>query len=280
MDLARYWRIIRQQKRPVRFVVGHLLMRSGLSPLVRLRQKGFSLRFYPSAISLNIWQGLSGAAHPSDLEVLFRSYLKPGDTVIDVGANIGYYSLLASVLVGEAGHVYAIEAHPRVFRYLQGNLALNKVTNMDARHVALGDKEGTLRFSDIKADDMNRVVEDGAGIEVAVRRLDDLKISSNRIAILKVDVEGYEFFVLRGAAGLLKNVECVVYESWEDHFSKYGRSGADVVGLLSGMGFRVVRFAGERIEPVPQDCVSRVCEDLLAVRDLSAFLKRTGWRMK
>src|SRR5262249_27771794 len=75
-----------------------------------------------------------------------RSSLRPGDSFIDVGANIGYYSLLASRLVGQYGSVVAIEASPKTFLELQTNLTLNKIYNVRAVNLAASDCRGKLKI--------------------------------------------------------------------------------------------------------------------------------------
>jgi predicted methyltransferase len=72
--------------------------------------------------------------------------LRPGDTFVDLGANIGYYSLLASRLVSEKGRVYAIEGSPSIFERLTENVALNKMTNITAIHAIVSDKQGSRPF--------------------------------------------------------------------------------------------------------------------------------------
>ncbi|MCK4627729.1 MAG: hypothetical protein KAT56_01935, partial [Sedimentisphaerales bacterium] len=90
---------------------GRFLMKTGLSPMFRIRQKDFVLRFYPSSISLVLWVDYHRrrTSYPTD-ENFFRSYLQPSDVVVDVGANIGFFSLMSAALAGETGRVYAIEA--------------------------------------------------------------------------------------------------------------------------------------------------------------------------
>jgi FkbM family methyltransferase len=71
----------------------------------------------------------------------FSKILKQGSNVIDIGANIGYYSLLSLYLVGEKGKVYSFEASPLIYNQLEHNLALNKVKNVYASSNAVGDEE-------------------------------------------------------------------------------------------------------------------------------------------
>jgi FkbM family methyltransferase len=72
--------------------------------------------------------------------------LRSGDTFVDLGANIGYYSLLASRRVSESGRVYSIEASPSIFERLKENIARNNVANITAIHAIVSDKEGRRPF--------------------------------------------------------------------------------------------------------------------------------------
>ena len=94
-------------------------------------------------IQNSIW--LTGRWEPVITE-FFRRTLAPGDTFVDVGANIGYYSLLASRLVTQTGRVYAIEASPTILRLLQGNITLNRATNVEVIHAIAADREGEREF--------------------------------------------------------------------------------------------------------------------------------------
>jgi len=94
-------------------------------------------------IQNSIW--LTGRWEPVITE-FFRRTLAPGDIFVDVGANIGYYSLLASRLVSQTGRVYAIEASPTILRLLEGNIALNHATNVEVIHAIAADREGEKEF--------------------------------------------------------------------------------------------------------------------------------------
>ncbi|MBS1816593.1 MAG: FkbM family methyltransferase [Acidobacteria bacterium] len=272
--LVRYWWALRHHEQPFWFLLGRILMATGLSPLVTIQRHGFALRFYPSSISLELW--LHAGETRNDVEHLFRSYLRPGDTVVDVGANVGLYTLACAVAVGPTGRVYAIEPSPRVAGYLSGNVRLNRASQVEVLNVALGEHEATLHFSDESQDDRNRITDAGTGHTVRVVRLDDLPIAGAEIALLKIDVEGYEKFVLDGATGLLPRVQCVFIETWEEHFAKYGYSCADVHARLRQAGFRLFRFDQQHLTEVGPGYVSTRCEDLLAVRDRGVFERRTG----
>jgi len=269
---------LRHHDQPARYVIGRVLMATGLSPLVRLPQDGFRLRFYTSSIPLGLW--LAPRNHVNHVERFFRCYLKPGDTVVDVGANIGLYTMIAATCVGPAGRVYAIEPSPQTAEYLRGNVALNRSTNVTVHNVALGETAGSIRLSNESQDDQNRVVDSGDGHEVALVRLDQLPIDDAEIALLKIDVEGYEKFVPDGASGLLPRVQCIFIETWELHFEKYGYSCGDVHERLRGNGFRLFRIVADQLMPVEPGYISMRCEDVIAVRDAADFSRRTGYRVQ
>ncbi len=253
-------------------------MKLRLSSLFRIRQKGFVLKFYPSSMSRVLWvsQYLSEENYREEQE-FFRRYLRPNDEVIDVGANIGFFTLIFSTLVGEYGKVYAFEPHPRIYKYLQGNLVLNKVDNVYALNLALGNKSETLKFSDQKDDDSNLVVADDSGITVPAERLDAVGIESVSVSLLKIDVEGYEKFVLEGAGHTLQKVQCIYFESIERHFLKFGYKLGDLLNILINQGFRILEIEGDKVWSVLPNSYRKTSKNLVAVREIQAFLNRTSF---
>jgi FkbM family methyltransferase len=270
--------IVRAQERPIRFLASRALMRSGLSRWLTIRRPGFRLRFHPSTMAAAYW--IAPDERVGDERFVERA-LAPGETYVDVGANIGALVGVAAVRVGPTGHVVAVEPHPRVHGYLCENVVENGFGQVTTVNCALGEREGTARFSDLAHDDLNGIVRDGPGIEVPVRRLDDVDTGAGPIALLKVDVEGYERFVFAGAPRTLARTAVVFYESFEANFRPHGYGTGDVVRMLVAAGFRVLRFTGaEALAPIDASHVSTVCENLVAVRDVDAFLARSGYSME
>ena len=259
---------VRAEPRPLRLALGRFLWRSGLCRMFNIAREGYRLHFFPSAFSAGLWTYPD--AYSMD-EQFFRRVLRPGDVAVDVGANIGTLALCASSCVGPRGRVYAIEAHPRTFGYLAGNIKLNCVANVRAIHAAAGETSGSTAFTDGMLDDQNRVVVAGP-VRVPVRSLDELIPAVRPIRLLKIDVEGYELFVLRGARRLLEITECVYFESWKRHYDEFGYRLADIRSLLVGCGFKL--FRAPSLEPLPEEYDSRVCENLVALRN-PAVLSRT-----
>lgn len=145
-----------------------------------------------------VWRVLGGTYEPEQTALFVRSVGR-GDVVLDLGAHIGYYTLLASRLVGGAGRVFALEPEPRNAAYLRWHVRLNRRRNVEVVESAAFDRTGELRFDPGRGSGTGRVSEHGS---VAVRsvRVDDF-VARRGIAptVLKVDVEGGERPVLEGA---------------------------------------------------------------------------------
>jgi len=135
---------------------------------------------------------------------LMSSMLHAGDTMYDVGANVGYYTLLASQKVGPTGRVIAFEPLPANVCLIQRHLRLNRVQNVSLQEVAVSDHDGRARFAPHASNAMGKLSDSGS-VEVSMVSLDFL-VSGGRFPdphLLKIDVEGAELGVLCGASRLL-----------------------------------------------------------------------------
>ena len=132
--------------------------------------RGFRIRFYPSSISAALWSDPSSRNEDEDF---VWAVLRPGDRFIDAGANIGQLALAASKRVGPEGSVIAIEAHPEIYGYLLGNVALNRTTNLQTLNYALGASKGEVAMTSQRSDDQNFVTEEGE-LRVPIAPLDEL----------------------------------------------------------------------------------------------------------
>lgn len=131
---------------------------------------------------------------------IFRSLLKPGMRVVDVGANVGYYALMIARGVGPDGSLLAIEPEPANLEELTRNVRLNGIENATILPLACGRADGTARLRP----GMNGRIELGAGqgSEVTIRSLDS--VLDRPVDLIKVDVEGFEGEVLAGAERILR----------------------------------------------------------------------------
>ncbi|HEY6140693.1 MAG TPA: FkbM family methyltransferase [Thermoanaerobaculia bacterium] len=254
-----------------------VLRRIGLSRFFTIHTSGIRLRFFPAVWCNILWETPDYFRRDTGL---LRRYLRPGDTVVDCGANVGLLTLVSASIVGNTGAVYAIEAHPRLARYLRSNVAFNDATNVTIFHNAVGDTEGTIAFSDRITDDSNHILPGGEGIAVTMKPLDALIPAGTPVRLLKLDVEGYEKFALDGARALLPTVEAIYFESSDQLFARYGYACSDVYDLLRAAGFLIFRFGEEpRLERLPDDYESREIENLIALRDAERFALDTGYEI-
>jgi len=141
---------------------------------------------------------------------LFRSLIKPGMTVIDVGANYGAHTLLFSRLVGNTGHVYAFEPQVQVYNCLCGSLALNNLTNVTAVCAAVGVSGEKVKYVELDYNQENNFggysfeqIEDGQEMDVV-----PLNVPCH---FIKIDVEGMELAVVKGAAEMIREYQPVMY---------------------------------------------------------------------
>jgi FkbM family methyltransferase len=153
-----------------------------------------------TGVTGNIYAGLHEFA---DMAFVLH-FLRPSDLFADVGANVGSYTILASGVV--RCHTVAFEPDPLTAAALERNVNLNQIANLvEIRVAAVGERHGTVRFS-TGLDTENHVVSavDPSGRDVPIQTLDQAFLDSGRIpALIKLDVEGYEAEVLRGALALL-----------------------------------------------------------------------------
>ena len=156
-----------------------------------------------------------GEYFESEVE-LFRQACRAGDVVLDVGANIGTHTLAMASLVGPQGRVFAFEAQRTVFQTLCANVALNSLDNVECVHAAVGATDGTIHLADLRTDvAQNFGAADLSQIPGSVRTpliaLDTHLAGLARLRLAKIDVEGMELDVLRGAAETIKRLKPVLY---------------------------------------------------------------------
>jgi FkbM family methyltransferase len=162
--------------------------------------------------------------------------------VIDIGANIGYYTLLAATLVGEKGRVYAFEPDKGNLAFLQHNVELNQLKNITISPNAVSDREGdtTIYLSNVEAGEHSL-------IKVPARKIDRTatihtvtldSVVNEPVGLIKVDVEGAEVKVLTGAKNLLQKYHPVlVVECWEDGLKASGNTIEGLFSLLKASGY-------------------------------------------
>ncbi|SHJ92131.1 methyltransferase, FkbM family [Roseomonas rosea] len=200
-----------------------------------------------------------GGARDPEIWELIRARLKPGSVFVDAGANIGTYALPAARLVGPGGRVVAFEAHPRTFGYLARNVAANELPWVTGLNRALGEEAGEIEMEFQAANPGETHVRapgeaGGGGTRVPMTTLDDAmaELGLTRLDYLKIDVEGFELPVLRGARGVLAASAgaAIQTELQERHAARYGYRIEEIGALLGGLGFHPHEPAGGTLRPL------------------------------
>lgn len=255
---------------------------------------GLELEVYEKdAIGFSIVAG--GVFDPCVTEALHR-LIEPGETVADVGANIGYITSLAAARVGPNGRVVAFEPHPRAYELLERNAARWRegggIGEVELLRLALSDAagEGTLLspsfeantgLGSLQGDQLD--APDSDAIEVPLARLDEVA-GADAIDVMKIDVEGHEADVLRGAGGLLTSgsVRDIVFEDHGDYPSV-------VTAIVEEAGYALLSLDNDLwgLRLLPPERHSDLPEwpgaSYLATRDPDRARKRLagrGWQVR
>jgi FkbM family methyltransferase len=247
------WRLVRLLKRlqPVDFCPGQV-RRNGVSWFINdLKNDAEAALYYGFPYD------------PETLAILHES-VKRGDHVIDVGANIGLITSVLSHQVGDEGRVFAFEASPIHFQSLERNVALQRLRNCTLYCTALAEREAkythfTTHSSGSLVSDFSQFGMECIGrAEVSARPLDSIlpKDEWSRISFIKLDVDGNEIGVLRGARQILEaSKPLVLVEVSERTQAQAGSTAADLLACLREFGF-CFRIAPGRFSPDGKEVLS------------------------
>ncbi len=202
--------------------------------------------------------------HEPEIFRFLDKYLKPGMTFIDVGANIGVYTLFAGKRVGLKGKVIAFEPQPETFNRLIENIELNRLTNIVAKQVAVGETSGKVEI--VKHTDTSksytRIIRptiDQGSQDLSIYAINMISLDKYlcshqfvKIDYLKIDVEGFELNVLKGAKHILeKLIPSIIEVELIDEFQKRcGNSIKMVLNFLSNLGYHFFHLNGVSLKLV------------------------------
>lgn len=165
--------------------------------------------------------------------------LREGDLFMDIGANVGSYTVLASGHVG--ANTFAFEPVPATFSHLENNVSINRISNrVKAFNLALGSQPGKIAFTS-EFDTVNHVAvgTEGHVIEVRVETLDGLLSGQQQPLLIKIDVEGFETEVIKGAGETLRQNELkAIIIELNGSGTRYNFDDREIHGILLEFGFR------------------------------------------
>lgn len=171
---------------------------------------------------------------------LFEEHLDKGSVLFDVGAHVGYYSLLSARLVGDQGRVISLEPNPRNATFLEGHVRINRAANVTVLRTAAGDSNGTVHFAAGTGTGTGHVADDGE-LEVKVCTLDTMAAEQDVMPThIKIDVEGAELGVLKGAQKVLTEARPVIFLS--THGAKVH---AECCKHLENLGYQLSPIIGD-----------------------------------
>jgi FkbM family methyltransferase len=179
----------------------------------------------------------------------FDEWLRPSDTYVDVGAHIGYFVSRALRRLGATGSVVAIEPNPETFAKLAAAFADSRVEAIEAAagevrsRMPIGIPAGAYRHQSSRASLASAASDQLPGPDVDVLPLDEI-LAGRRVRLLKIDTEGFEAAVLRGARDTLSRTDAVLVELNPSALASAGSNPSEVIGMLSEAGFRRHEHAG------------------------------------
>jgi FkbM family methyltransferase len=191
------------------------------------------------------WRWLKGDLKEPGTAAFLQTYFKPGMNVVDVGANVGYFSMMAAARVREQGSVVSFEPTPEVAARLRENIALNNFHWVEAVEAAVTDKSGPVNLyaasgTDSEENSLSAMGETTAVYSVKGVTIDDYFAARppGRIDLIKIDAEGAEPTVLRGAAGMIRRDYPDLLMEVNPLLLKAAESSPDeVLDILSGFGY-------------------------------------------
>lgn len=175
-------------------------------PILQGRARG--MKWLVNSFNHGCWLG----TYERKTRVAFEKAVKKEDVVYDIGANVGFYTLLASVLVGPNGKVYAFEPLPENIKYLRKHLEINNITNVKIIEAAVSDHNGIGSFI-CPSDRRMACLSSEGELKVKIFSLDEAILKDNFPIpqYLKIDVEGGEMSVLAGAKMLLLEHHPIIF---------------------------------------------------------------------
>mgnify|MGYP006409962503 CR=1 FL=1 len=189
--------------------------------------------------------------HEKTATRIAREAIKEGDTVIDIGANIGYYTLLFAKWVGPHGKVYAFEPEPSNFQLLEKNVKANNYKNVTIFQKAVSDKNDKLTFyisdESSAANQLFKPKKYSKIIEVDSIKLDECFSHDQKIDFIKIDIQGAEGTAIKGMTSLLeKNSNTVIMQEWwPDAIKKYHMDSDEHLKILDKLGYSFYEIDGQ-----------------------------------
>jgi FkbM family methyltransferase len=191
---------------------------------------------------------------------LLKKLIKPGDHVLDIGANIGFYAKILSGFVGEKGKVYCFEPDSTNYKYLVRNT--NGHNNIKLFNLAVSDKDETINVYKSKllnVDHRTYPVNNYDSVEEIKAKAIDWMMGKEieKVDLIKIDIQGFELSAFKGMRKLLStnNTIKILAEYWPHGFMRAGTSAIDFYDFFNEFGYEFKLIEGEELKPLNRDYV-------------------------
>ena len=203
-------------------------------------------RMFASPSDAAVGRHVLGGQYEGEVAAVFRSVLRPGMGVIDIGANIGYFTMLSARLVGPAGHVLAVEPNPLNARMIEASRTMNGFSHVTVLQAAAGRQVGMLGLNTSHSNGTTSTLEDTGAAMLEARTvpclpLDAVVPGDRPVGLIKVDVEGAEYNALSGCLGIIRRDRPVIVSEFSPGMLEgiSGVSGETYLGWLQGLGYGI-----------------------------------------
>jgi FkbM family methyltransferase len=204
---------------------------------------GFKLKLNPNDLYVSAPIYCEGIYEPQVTE-LFGTIIDEGMVVVDVGANLGYYTVFASKLVNQTGRVYAFEPEEKNYQFLLRNIQLNDCQNVNPERRAVSDRIGNMKLylSDSNPGDHTLGEQTSEGrrtVDTQTITLDEVFKNSSRVDIVKMDTQGHEMKCMRGMLQLIQSSPGlgIFMEFWPKGLIDNGSDPRDLLELIESLHF-------------------------------------------
>jgi FkbM family methyltransferase len=249
LNFTRNWRLPGRERLSAWFKLSDQFKANIKNGIVWLADEDIAI--YTTADSYIEWTILTTGTYENEINKLIRISLKPGDVALDIGANIGLQSIRMSACTGDTGKVYAFEPLSYLQEKFSKNVALNKAGNVKLFPFALSNIESEADFT-VNSNSWNQgtfsIGNSGNGLEiqhVLIKVADELpEIKSlNRLGLVKIDVEGFEYQVLLGLKQTLKKHKPrIIFEYDSNYWLSNDQNINDCFSFLNTLGYTIYQI--------------------------------------
>jgi FkbM family methyltransferase len=204
-------------------------------------------------------------AHEPEISRFLAEHLRfePGDVVFDIGANIGWYSMLFGRMAPAGINIYSFEPDPLNFELLEHNIRQNQAHQVTAVQKALATEDGEQQLHRYDSNNLGRHsllnLQEGNSVAVQTTTLDNfwdtLQLGSRTPRFIKIDIEGYELLALRSAEKVLRRCPELLCEYSPNFMRQGGLEPAELIDLLMGFGFTPYAIRDGKLEMADRDAL-------------------------